>query len=698
MTKYRVFIEAVQDPEDPVLVKRLSKLSRKDEKSVVVLLDSLPAVLAEDLDLEAAQSLKTYLEPVGARVLLKEIRDSVPERTPPAPPDPTSKGAGDDIVGLNFFKRLSWGFEIFGHTWGRQVLLFLMFFGISMAGQMAVAMFTGGVGLNAVDPHDPLSGLRLLQSPGFLVGMTAFQLIVMLAGFWYQASLIRLIAAFMEDSETATLGALAGQAWQRVPELVTAVGLVMLPLFLGFGLTALGGSALLLPDNPVLLAWLVLGVSLGMLAVTVGLALVGPVAVLESLGPWAAVKRAWALSRGWRWRLFGNLTLLIIGMLIFLLGMQLLFAFLLPVSLYGNALADLGVGGFLLSGLAVLLLFVAFSLLAAFLFIFFLTAFYFEARVLDEGWKPCWAVVPHPSWPISEDEPEPASGRGLRAWRELAVYSILALLLLWAVLAGMGGWMAQLMPISGATGDREFSIVVGGGASSMDATPPDASTLPAGISVELSSDGRVIEGALDVRAVLNPGGILPQEVKGPGLMELRVQRVVGSGGHELLAAEDPDRRGESARLWLQNDGRGHLWASRKVTLEREKGASTVAAIQGELLLTLPGDVQRIELGPSDVDVTTRLPSGGNLTLSRLEGGDAQLRAKGSEIVAVAAMNRTGGSVESIGYSSVEIAGVTEYTAQFPEPVAKVVVTVAGGKRNITLPFRLQPGTPLVLQP
>jgi hypothetical protein len=455
VAKYRVFIEAVRDPEDPVLIQRLCQLSKKDRRSVEVMLDSLPAVLAGGVERPAAEGLRDYLEPLGATILLKELRES---RLDAPESDADGASAQEPVARLGFFKRLSWGFEIFTETWGRQLLLLLVIVGITIGAELLIGLLSGSSAVAVMDSGDPMAGLRLLESPGFLVGILLVQLVAVLAGVWYQATLIRLVGSFMENGGADSLGSLMGQAWRRVPELTTAIGLVLLPLFLGFGVAVLGGSALLLPQSPGMLAFLVLAASLVLLAVSLGFALTGPVAVLESLGPWRSVKRSWTLSRGRRWRLFGNLFLLILGMVLIVLGLQLLFGFLLPASLFGDAMSGSAGIWSLLSLLLMLFVFVAVYLLGIFLISFLVVAFYFEARVVSEGWKPRWAVVPHPSWPIDEADPAPPAGRGLRAWLEMALYTVLALALLWGSLALLSGWMLQMMPHTMDLKNGELSI------------------------------------------------------------------------------------------------------------------------------------------------------------------------------------------------------------------------------------------------
>jgi hypothetical protein len=81
-----------------------------------------------------------------------------------------------------------------------------------------------------------------------------------------------------------------------------------------------------------------------------------------------------------------------------------------------------------------------------FLVNFLLTAFYCEARVQDEGWEPSWQLVPHPSWSVSEQQPHPVPGRGLRAWLELAIYTVAAGVILVVGLWAMADRREALIP------------------------------------------------------------------------------------------------------------------------------------------------------------------------------------------------------------------------------------------------------------
>ena len=118
MSRYRVYLEAVQNPNDPVLISRLAKLSRRDEQAVRHLLSHLPALLADGVDETLARRLARHLGRAGARV---EIASEAGSQPPAA--------------SLNLFQRIGWGFRVFRDTWGRQVLLLLVRVPTSVSGQ-----------------------------------------------------------------------------------------------------------------------------------------------------------------------------------------------------------------------------------------------------------------------------------------------------------------------------------------------------------------------------------------------------------------------------------------------------------------------------------------------------------------------------------------------------------------------------------
>ncbi len=460
MAKYRVFLEGVKDPENPMLISRLVKLSKRDESAVAVLLDDLPAILADGVDKDAAERLRKYLEPAGARVMLKAIgahAKTIKNKGHGANAK-SIKNKGHGPKSLNFFKRMSWGIEVFSETWGRQVLLLLVLLCVVIGSEILLGLLTGVPILRTRGPDNPMAALTLLQSPRVVAGLVLTQVVIMLAVFWYQASMIRLVAAFMEEGGTTPLADIMHDGLKRTPELVSAVGLILLPVLLVYGGLGLGLSTLLLPDSPAMLAFSLLLLSLLMLLVFIGFALVGPVSVLESLGPWAVLKRSWTLSRKRRLRIIGNLLLLMIGLLVVVIGVQLIAGLALPASLFVEFAVE---GGELLGLPAIIitmLVFLGLYILALFLINFMMTAFYFEARVCNEDWAPAWEMVPHPSWPASDALAEPAAGRGVRAWVELLLFSLLGLALVAGGMALMGSRILSMMPTPHAAGSNMRSV------------------------------------------------------------------------------------------------------------------------------------------------------------------------------------------------------------------------------------------------
>jgi hypothetical protein len=434
MERFRVLLDGVDDPDDPLLIARLAKLSRRDALAVRNLLDQLPGLLTEGVDRDAAQRLQSYLKGVGARVSVHEI---APANAPVAHPPPQPPAA------LNVIRRLRWGLEIFAHTWGRQLVLILMLLGI-LIGAGVMWLVLSGVGADlAVSPDDPTEALKKLGSPGAVAGLVAVQTVVILAGFWYQASLIRLAAAFMENGERLGLGSVMGVSWLRTPELTTAFGLLMLPVVVVLAAGTFAALAFAGSQNLPLVATVIGAASVVTVFLVVAFALLGPVAVLENIGPWGALQRAWVLGRGRRWRILGNL--LVFAFLFAAASLSIEFLISWTVAL-GSAIGALGVAVVL--ALTILLVAVLY-LVAAFLIQFLLTAFYFEARVRSEFWAPHWEAVPDPSWPVSEGSDPSPRGRGMRAWIELGAYALLAIVVSIAGLALMAEQVADLVaPLS----------------------------------------------------------------------------------------------------------------------------------------------------------------------------------------------------------------------------------------------------------
>lgn len=435
MERFRVFIERVDDPENPDLIARLTKLTRKkDERAVRALLANLPALLADRVEKEAAERLRGYLENQGARVIVKEIRwQNVRGAS-------RQKTAGSGPAALKLAGRFGWGFEILRATWGRQATLLLLIAAVMLGAESAIAF--GVAGALATPSDNPMAIMRVVQSPVLVLSIFVIQIAVTIVMFWYQAAVIQITAAFMEEGDAGKLSQLLRNSVRRTPELITAVGLLLLPLFLVFGVVTLSGSALFLPEWPAVAALSTILALVVMTFFLVGFALVGPVTVLETIGPWAALKRAWVLSRGRCWRIFGNFLILILGMILAVLGIELLVlaaGLLTPVT-----------GGFTgaISILISLGLIFALYLVGMFLLNFIASAFYFEARVVTEGWRPPWSMVPDPSWQVSEETAELAAGRGVRAWLELLGYTIAAVALLLASLGFLTSKMMELRPPS----------------------------------------------------------------------------------------------------------------------------------------------------------------------------------------------------------------------------------------------------------
>lgn len=361
---------------------------------------------------------------------------------------PREMPAGTAPTALKLSQRFAWGFEILRKTWGRQAALLLLMVAVMVGGEFLIT-FGFGVSGASLMPENPMAFMPALQSPLFLLAVLVVHSVAAIAMFWYQATLIQAVATFMQDGDAGELPRLLLGSVRRTPELITAIGLLLLALFIAFGVLSLGSSALFLPEYPEIVALFTLLSLVILTFFLVGFALVGPVAVLESIGPWAALRRAWGLSRGRRWRILGNFLVLALGLILGSLGVQIL---MLPMGFFAALLGGLGGVVSLLISLA---LFFALYLLAMFLLNFMACAFYFEARVVSERWAPPWIMAPDPSWPISEGMAEQATGRGVRAWLELLGYTIAAFVLL---LVGLGFLTAKMMELQPAAQAPTFEL------------------------------------------------------------------------------------------------------------------------------------------------------------------------------------------------------------------------------------------------
>lgn len=273
-------------------------------------------------------------------------------------------------------------------------------------------------------PPDPMAMMAGLLNPASVAGFLLLALVLMLVLFWVQAALFRLPADSLVSGERTPVFRTLGSVFGRTPDFITAMGLVFLIQILVQGLGLVGAGAAASAGGAAAFA-LQAAVFAAVVWVVLSLILVAPVVLFEEIGPLAALRRAWRLVSGLRWRILGNFLLLLgVG-----LGVMLLAAWL------GQYMQGFGGAAAGVAGLVMLVFVLALEFVFLFLFVFFAESFYFEARVRKEGWRPGWLEALEPSWGLSEVPEDPPRGRGLRAWLELAGFTAVALVLLGALAA-----------------------------------------------------------------------------------------------------------------------------------------------------------------------------------------------------------------------------------------------------------------------
>jgi hypothetical protein len=183
------------------------------------------------------------------------------------------------------------------------------------------------------------------------------------------------------------------------------------------------------------------------------------------------------------------------------------------------------------------------------------------------------------------------------------------------------------------------------------------------------------------------------------LLELWIQGVKDAQGKDLYVADSRGQGESGSRVWLRHDGQGRLQGIRRVALRAGLAPGTIAFMQGEVRLNMPGELQKVALGTDALGHVQQVNPGFSVTLTRMEGEQVDLTASGEgELAAVVALNSSGETMESIGYTAIEINNAMEYKAQFPRPVSRVILSVASGIQSSRHPFLLRPGQPLILNP
>ena len=433
-----IVLESIDEERRLELIVILSRLSGKSFEEITPRLDRLPWRLASSLPADKARKLADRLQAEGAKVRLAPVEAPPVDRDAASPPSAAS-GTGtpppDDTAGgpppqpprpLGLLRRLRWTLRIAFGTKLTQIGLVL----VSLLGTLVASLIDGlvvgggmgpGMAMPVASMHaDPAAMLAKLLSPAFLLAAGIQMLGMML--FWglYTGALMRLAPDYFRHGRRPPFRALLRHALARVPDLLSTVAILFLPVLL----LPLGALLLADPSQPQQMALASTGGML--LAVGVGLALflVLPVAVNERLGPWQAIARGWRLAAGYRLSFFGALVVLV---LLMLLTMGVAAAVLTAAgALFAHFGPRLAVGvvtlGYIGELLLMLFLSSAFSVLP--------TVFYLEARARKEGTRFDWDLLPADDWPRGE-ETLAAQGRGWRAWGEFLLVNAVVLGLLY---------------------------------------------------------------------------------------------------------------------------------------------------------------------------------------------------------------------------------------------------------------------------
>lgn len=678
MRRYRVFIESVEDADNPALLTCLVRFSHRDRAAVRVMLGNLPAPLADGVDAESAARLTDLLAPLGCRLFLKP--HTVPKTTELEGPR-----------ALSLYHHLAWAWAVLGQTWGRQLLLFFALGFLMLAAQVAVAL-----GVAALQGVDLFSGetlpLRdLLQLPLVWVAILAIQLLALLAGFWYISGLMRLIDAFMEEGGRGSLGVVMGDAWRRTPELITGVGLMVAPLLplltvVGINLDDwFAGSA---GQGPIMLSLFLL---LLVVILMFGFVLAGPALVYETLSPWSGLRRGWLLSAGRRLRLVGHLSVLCLGVLALGFGGHELGRHIHVSALIAppwGVLADVLLGT--VFRLALLLL-------TLYALAFTLNAFYFEARILEEGWRPAWAVVPHSSWPASHGDPMRVRGRGLRAWLELLIHALVWLLLLMVVLFHLSGRIPDLPSLQ-----KLQQELAGWVAESQPATKQArAEALPGGIQVSLvrqkytGKAGDHAQLSIDVR--LSGLQAIPLGFETGRLLAIRFRDVLDAAGNALINPAKSLMLG-SADVHLSLDHSGGLTGRRILSYPIVAQAPAIETVQGDLQLRIPEGLRALVFEHAGGEPQGY--AGLTASLRELAGKEARVvvigHGAGFRVFGMAARSIHGDWMAAESLSTDSAQGWVRLHGGFREPVDQVRVYLAKGITEVRQEFLLQGLEPILL--
>jgi hypothetical protein len=159
-----------------------------------------------------------------------------------------------------------------GSVWGQLILPFFLVYVVAMLPSLAASLM--------VDPHDP----KAIFATGYWVPALLGTLLLQVAQMATVDSAMR-----VADGGHAEFGQALGRTAGRLLPLIGA-GIIALVLIM------LGLMLLIVPGIMVALAYLV----------------VTQVVVVERLGPWGSLQRSARLTKGFRWKLFGFVLVLML--------------------------------------------------------------------------------------------------------------------------------------------------------------------------------------------------------------------------------------------------------------------------------------------------------------------------------------------------------------------------------------------------
>ncbi len=440
--RFHLYLTAYDHQREGEIAELLARISgQSSDEMRTALQGALPLLLAASLPKAQAEQLCARLQSLGATAVIRapgtavlepgtkaQERDTGGEGGAPRSPS----GGGDVCEPLGFRGRLRWAFRIAWRTGGQVLLLDIvamvaagltLALGIAVAGLFGVdwSLFTGGSPSLPKIAQSLLSGISVFITI-FLVAMFLMSLVMV----WIQAAYLQIPVRFFEHGARPPLRALVVGAWQRTPDFfmtTAAMTLLMaLPAFLPVVAGWAGASGLFALLS--LLAQLVAAI---LLLALFGLA--PAVVANEPVGTIVALRRAVRLSRGRRLAMVGNLLLLLIAVMLVMFGLEML---LMVVAGAVSALAPSLSG--VVSVVLGLLLMLAIQVIILLLFYHFITLFYVEARICDEGWRPAWQLAPVDGWSLGRNHVDDAQWktRARRGWVILVLGTALGV----AVFAG----------------------------------------------------------------------------------------------------------------------------------------------------------------------------------------------------------------------------------------------------------------------